>query len=164
MADPRRRGATKDRKQDASRWVAIWYRPLETYAMNESLNRSERFTVEGFFEGDWHLVMSSNERETAIRGAGSVVVSGALEFVRIMLNGVVPGTSRESVRIDQKGTVRNGAFVEDIAEPIIATPQESVEPQSQTRTNALRPAAGVAAAMVLFATGILLGNWAIQII
>jgi hypothetical protein len=77
---------------------------------------------------------------------------------------VVPGTSRESVRIDQKGTVRNGAFVEDIAEPIIATPQESVEPQSQTRTNALRPAAGVAAAMVLFATGILLGNWAIQII
>ena len=116
--------------------------------MDESLNRSERFTVEGFFEGDWHLVMSSDERETAICGAGSVVVSGAFEFVRI----------------DQNGTVRNGAFVEDIAEPIMATSQESIEPQSQTPTNALRRAAGVAAAMVLFAAGILLGNWAIQII
>lgn len=164
MADPRRRDATKDRQHDASRWVAIWYQPLEMYAMNESLNRSERFTVEGFFEGDWHLVMSSDERETAIRGAGSVVVSGTFEFVRIMLNGVVPGAGRELVRIDQSGTVRNGAFVEDIAEPIMATPQESVEMQSQTRTNALRRAAGVAAAMVLFAAGILLGNWAIQII
>ena len=132
--------------------------------MNESLNRSKRFTVEGFFQGGWHLVMSSDERETAIRGAGSVVVCGDFEFVRIMLNGVVPGAGRELVRIDQSGTVRNGAFVKDIAEPIMATPQESVEPQSQTHTNALRRAAGVAAAMVLFAAGILLGNWAIQII
>lgn len=134
------------------------------YAMNESINRSERFTVEGFFEGDWHLVMSSDERETAIRGAGSVVVSGAFEFVRIMLNGVVPGVGREMVRIDQNGTVRNGAFVEDIAELPAADPQEPAAPKSQTRISALRPAAGVAAAMVLFATGILLGNWAIQII
>lgn len=81
-----------------------------------------------------------------------------------MLNDMVAGAGRELVRIDQNGTVRNGAFVEDIAEPIMATPQESIEPQSQTPTNALRRAAGVAAAMVLFAAGILLGNWAIQII
>ena len=132
--------------------------------MNESLNRSERFTVEGFFEGDWHLVMSSDERETAIRGAGSVVVSGAFEFVRIMLNGVVPGAGREMVRIDQSGTVRNGAFVEDIAESITVDPQESAAPKSRGRISALRPAAGVTAAMVLFAAGILVGNWAIQII
>ena len=134
------------------------------YAMDESLNRSARFTVEGFFEVDWHLVMSSDERETAICGAGSVVVSGAFEFVRIMLNDVVPSAGHELVRIDQNGTVRNGAFVEDIAEPIMATPQESIEPQSQTPTNALPRATGVSAAMVLFAAGILLGNWAIQII
>ena len=70
------------------------------YVMDESLNRSERFTVEGFFEGDWHLVRSSEERETAICGAGSVVVSGTFEIVRIMLNDVVPGVGRELVSID----------------------------------------------------------------
>ena len=57
----------------------------EMHEMSDSTNRTERFTVEGFFEGDWHLVMSSDEQETAIRGAGSVVISGAFEFVRIML-------------------------------------------------------------------------------
>ena len=81
-----------------------------------------------------------------------------------MLNDMVAGAGRELVRIDQNGAVRNGAFVEDIAEPIMATPQESIEPQSQTPTNALPRATGVSAAMVLFAAGILLGNWAIQII
>ena len=73
--------------------------------MSENTNRTERFTVEGFFEGNWHLVMSSDERETAVRGAGSVVISGAFEHVRIMLNGVVPGVGRELVRIDRHGTV-----------------------------------------------------------
>lgn len=132
--------------------------------MSESINRTERFTVEGFFEGDWHLVMSSDERETAVRGAGSVVVSGAFEFVRIMLNGVVPGVGRELVRIDQAGTVRNGAFVEDITTPSAAIEEEPVATKSQNRAGALRPAAGVAAAVGLFTVGIVVGNWAIQVI
>ena len=92
--------------------------------MSDSTNRTERFTVEGFFEGDWHLVMSSDEQETAIRGAGSVVISGAFEFVRIMLNSVVPGVGRELVRIDQNRTVRNGAFVEEIT-PRRQQPEEA---------------------------------------
>lgn len=127
--------------------------------MSENTNRTERFTVEGFFDGDWHLVMSSDERETAIRGAGSVVVSGAFEFVRIMLNGVVPGVGREMVRIDQNGTVRNGAFVEDIAKIEPAAAQSS-----EDRATGLRPSAGVVAAFGLFTVGVVFGNWAIQII
>lgn len=137
--------------------------------MNESIRRSERFTVEGFFDGGWHLVMSSDQRETAIRGAGSVVVSGAFEFVRIMLNGVVPGIGRELVRIDRGGTVRNGAFVEDIAVPAQAeTPpvaaSGSAAGASKDSVSALRPTVGAVAAVLLFTVGIFVGNWAIQII
>jgi len=139
--------------------------PLEMQAMSESELRTERFTVEGFLDGGWHLVLSSDERETAIRGAGSVVISGAFEFVRIMLNGVVPGLGRELVRIDRHGTVRNGAFVENIAAP--SAPAQPVEDNAQERdkgSNGLRPAVGATAAVVLFAVGIAVGNWAIQII
>lgn len=131
--------------------------------MSENTNRTERFTVEGFFDGDWHLVMSSDERETAIRGAGSVVVSGAFEFVRIMLNGVVPGVGRELVRIDQNGTVRNGAFVEDIAQVERAAEPTAARAGEDRNTN-LRPTAGVAVAFGLFTVGVVFGNWAIQVI
>ena len=141
-------------------------RLLEMHEMSDSTNRTERFTVEGFFEGDWHLVMSSDEQETAIRGAGSVVISGAFEFVRIMLNSVVPGVGRELVRIDQNGTVRNGAFVEEIMHeapeaPAAADQEANV---SKSKSEKFRPAAGVAAALALFVAGLAIGNWAIQVI
>ena len=82
--------------------------------MNDKFHRTERFSVEGFFDGTWRLVMSSNDREVAIRGAGSVVVSRAFEHVRINVNGVVPGIGRELVRIDRHGKVRRDAFNADI--------------------------------------------------
>ncbi|MBG03001.1 MAG: hypothetical protein CMM59_02860 [Rhodospirillaceae bacterium] len=136
------------------------------HEMSDSTNRTERFTVEGFFEGDWHLVMSSDEQETAIRGAGSVVISGAFEFVRIMLNGVVPGVGRELVRIDQNGTVRNGAFVEEITPEAPAAPAAADQEAnvSKRKSEKFRPAAGVAAAVALFVAGLAIGNWAIQVI
>ena len=138
----------------------------EMHEMSDSTNRTERFTVEGFFEGDWHLVMSSDEQETAIRGAGSVVISGAFEFVRIMLNSVVPGVGRELVRIDQNRTVRNGAFVEEITPEAPAAPEEADQESnvSKGKSEKFRPAAGVAAALALFAAGLAIGNWAIQVI
>ena len=138
----------------------------EMHEMSDSTNRTERFTVEGFFEGDWHLVMSSDEQETAIRGAGSVVISGAFEFVRIMLNGVVPGVGRELVRIDQNGTVRNGAFVEEITPEAPAAPAAADQEAnvSKRKSEKFRPAAGVAAAVALFVAGLAIGNWAIQVI
>ena len=141
-------------------------RLLEMHEMSDSTNRTERFTVEGFFEGDWHLVMSSDEQETAIRGAGSVVISGAFEFVRIMLNGVVPGVGRELVRIDQNGTVRNGAFVEEITPEAPAAPAAADQEAnvSKRKSEKFRPAAGVAAAVALFVAGLAIGNWAIQVI
>ena len=136
------------------------------HEMSDSTNRTERFTVEGFFEGDWHLVMSSDEQETAIRGAGSVVISGAFEFVRIMLNSVVPGVGRELVRIDQNGTVRNGAFVEEITPEAPAAPEEADQEAnvSKSKSGKFRSAAGVAAALALFVAGLAIGNWAIQVI
>ena len=139
---------------------------LEMREMSDSTNRTERFTVEGFFEGDWHLVMSSDERENAIRGAGSVVISGAFEFVRIMLNSVVPGVGRELVRIDQNGTVRNGAFVEEITPEVPAAPAEADQEAnvSRSKSGKFRSAAGVAAALALFVAGLAIGNWAIQVI
>jgi len=141
-------------------------RLLEMHEMSDSTNRTERFTVEGFFDGGWHLVMSSDEQETAIRGAGSVVISGAFEFVRIMLNGVVPGVGRELVRIDQNGTVRNGAFVEEIAPEATMAPTEADRDakSAERKSDKFRPAAGVAAAVVLFVAGLAIGNWAIQVI
>ena len=141
-------------------------RLLEMHEMSDSTNRTERFTVEGFFEGDWHLVMSSDEQETAIRGAGSVVISGAFEFVRIMLNGVVPGVGRELVRIDQNGTVRNGALVEEITPEAPAAPAAADQEAnvSKRKSEKFRPAAGVAAAVALFVAGLAIGNWAIQVI
>ena len=138
----------------------------EMHEMSDSTNRTERFTVEGFFEGDWHLVMSSNEQETAIRVAGSVVISGAFEFVRIMLNSVVPGVGRELVRIDQNRTVRNGAFVEEITPEAPAAPEEADQETNvpKSKSGKFRPAAGVAAALALFVAGLAIGNWAIQVI
>ena len=138
----------------------------EMHEMSDSTNRTERFTVEGFFEGDWHLVMSSDEQETAIRGAGSVVISGAFEFVRIMLNSVVPGVGRELVRIDQNRTVRNGAFVEEITPEAPAAPEEADQEAnvSKSKSGKFRSAAGVAAALALFVAGLAIGNWAIQVI
>ncbi|MDP7391917.1 MAG: hypothetical protein QGH07_08750 [Alphaproteobacteria bacterium] len=134
--------------------------------MSDSTNRTERFTVEGFFEGDWHLVMSSEEQETAIRGAGSVVISGAFEFVRIMLNSVVPGVGRELVRIDQNRTVRNGAFVEEITMEAPAASEEADQEAnvSKSKSGKFYPAVGVAAALALFVAGLAIGNWAIQVI
>ena len=110
--------------------------------------------------------MSSDEQETAIRGAGSVVISGAFEFVRIMLNSVVPGVGRELVRIDQNGTVRNGAFVEEIMHeapeaPAAADQEANV---SKSKSKKFRPAADVVAALALFVAGLAIGNWAIQVI
>ena len=141
-------------------------RLLEMHEMSDSTNRTERFTVEGFIEGDWHLVMSSDEQETAIRGAGSVVISGAFEFVRIMLNSVVPGVGRELVRIDQNRTVRKGAFVEEITMGAPAAPEEADQEAnvSKSKSGKFRPAAGVAAALALFVAGLAIGNWAIQVI
>ena len=135
---------------------------LRCIIMNKNTTRTERFTVEGFFEGDWHLVMSSNERETAIRGAGSVVVSGAFEHVRIMLNGVVPGVGRELVRIDRQGSVRNGAFVKDIS--TLASTDEETVGSPQFGGAAIRSIAGLAVAVTLFAVGLAVGNWAVQVI
>lgn len=138
----------------------------EMHEMSDSTNRTERFTVEGFFEGDWHLVMSSEEQETAIRGAGSVVISGAFEFVRIMLNSVVPGVGRELVRIDQNRTVRNGAFVEEITMEAPAASEEADQEAnvSKSKSGKFYPAVGVAAALALFVAGLAIGNWAIQVI
>ena len=138
----------------------------EMHEMSDSTNRTERFTVEGFFEGDWHLVMSSDEQETAIRGAGSVVISGAFEFVRIMLNSVVPGVGRELVRIDQNRTVRNGAFVEEITMEAPAASEEADQEAnvSKSKSGKFYPAVGVAAALALFVAGLAIGNWAIQVI
>lgn len=130
--------------------------------MSENTNRTERFTVEGFFEGEWHLVMSSDERETAIRGAGSVVISGAFEHVRIMLNGVVPGVGRELVRIDQNGTVRNGAFVQDLGEPRPVT--DTLEQPAEKSGPGMRLTSGLAVAGTVFAVGLAVGNWAVQVI
>ena len=130
--------------------------------MSENTNRTERFTVEGFFEGERHLVMSSDERETAIRGAGSVVISGAFEHVRIMLNGVVPGVGRELVRIDQNGTVRNGAFVQDLGEPRPVT--DTLEQPAEKSGPGMRLTSGLAVAGTVFAVGLAVGNWAVQVI
>ncbi|PPR64921.1 MAG: hypothetical protein CFH10_00093 [Alphaproteobacteria bacterium MarineAlpha4_Bin2] len=130
--------------------------------MNKNTERLERFTVEGFLEGNWHLVMSSNERDTAIRGAGSVVVSGAFEHVRIMINGVVPGVGRELVRVDRQGTVRNGAYVKDIGVP--HPPSENAVSASDGTMTSMRPIAKLLAAGTLFAVGLAVGNWAVQVI
>ena len=130
--------------------------------MSENTNRTERFTVEGFFEGNWHLVMSSDERETAIRGAGSVVISGAFEHVRIMLNGVVPGVGRELVRIDRYGTVRNGAFVQDLGDPPPAS--DTLEQPTEKAGSGMRLTSGLAVAGTVFAIGLAVGNWAVQVI
>ena len=126
--------------------------------MSENRNRTERFTVEGFFEGIWHLVMSSDERETAIRGAGSVVISGAFEHVRIMLNGV----GRELVRIDRHGTVRNGAFVPDLGNP--APSSDTLEQPTEKASSGMRLTSGLAVAGAVFAIGLAVGNWAVQVI
>ncbi len=130
--------------------------------MSENTNRTERFTVEGFFEGDWHLVMSSDERETAIRGAGSVVISGAFEHVRIMLNGVVPGVGRELVRIDHNGTVRNGAFVQELGDP--RPSGDTLEQPAEKAGSGMRLTSGLAIAGAVFAVGLVVGNWAVQVI
>ena len=126
--------------------------------MSENTKRTERFTVEGFFEGDWHLVMSSDERETAIRGAGSVVISGAFEHVRIMLNGV----GRELVRIDRHGTVRNGAFVQDLGDPPPSS--DTLEQPTGKAGSGMRLTSGLAAAGAVFAIGLAIGNWAVKVI
>ena len=130
--------------------------------MSENTKRTERFTVEGFFGGDWHLVMSSDERETAIRGAGSVVISGAFEHVRIMLNGVVPGVGRELVRIDRHGTVRNGAFVQDLGNP--APSSDTLEQPTEKASSGMRLTSVLAVAGAVFAIGLAVGNWAVQVI
>ena len=130
--------------------------------MSENTNRTERFAVEGFFEGDWYLVMSFDERETAIRGAGSVVISGAFKHVRIMLNGVMPGVGRELVRIDHNGTVRNGAFVQDLGDPYLSS--DTLEQPVEKAGSGMRLTSGLAVAGVVFAVGLAVGNWAVQVI
>ena len=130
--------------------------------MSENTNRAERFTVEGFFKGDWHLVMSFDDRETAIRGAGSVVISGAFEHVRIMLNDVMPGVGRELVRIDHNGTVRNGAFVQDLGDPRPSS--DTLEQPVEKAGSGMRLTSGLAVAGAVFAVGLAVGNWAVQVI
>lgn len=134
--------------------------------MSRDTGTAARYTVEGFQSGTWHPILSAEDRETAIRGAGSVAVSGAFDYVRLMLN---RGERRELVRIDRRGTVWNGAFVKPLpaaggagAGAGAGAPRP---PVNAVRRRAPRaPVLATVAAVTLFAVGIAFGRWALQVI